>query len=138
MAKSNAEIQREYRRRQKLNADESQINMYLPASDHATLRRLAAWRGKTIKQWLCDTVREQEKKVLGMLVVDGEQWHKYFGTTIEEEKRIDAVVLARKTDRPELELKPDRHVWACPDCGHAIEAKSKNWLTRYKRKHVCN
>ncbi len=73
-----------------------------------------------------------------MLLPEGEQWHRYFGLDMDEEKNLDALLLMKKQSVPALDLQPDRYVWACPDCGHLIEAKTQGWITRCKSKHSCS
>ena len=124
--KSNAEYQKDYRRRQRLNADTSQINMYLPADKHSMLRRVAKHNKKTIVNWLCDLLQEEEGKILSEIEPDSNSWNEYFGVTSESEKKLDDFL-----------LRPDRQIWICPNCKHTIEAKNKAWLTRKKNKHQC-
>ena len=126
MSKTNAERQAEYRKRQQRNADESQINMYLPVSQHIKLRRIAKFHGKTFKQWLCDIADEFDEKILSELEPDSDEFFNYIESSAEKEKQID-----------ELILKPDRYIWKCPACDEVIEAQNQSWLTRYKNKHIC-
>ena len=82
MAKTNAERQREYRRRRAMAGEngERRINTWVSTGAALALARLARHHGVTQRQMLEMLIEEADARIRKSLDPTGPEWDEYFGS----------------------------------------------------------
>jgi len=82
-AKTNAERQREYRRRRSTAGPdgngERKINTWVPTGSALALERLARRYGITRREMLMRLITDADNEIMNQLDIDSPQWGEYFG-----------------------------------------------------------